>query len=115
MSAPGRSPLDVAVDAHVDGRLPEAVEAAAYFVVAEALTNSAKHAGAHSATIRASLEDGHVSVTVTDDGRGGADPGRGTGLRGLLDRVEALGGTLTVASATGAGTVLTLQIPCASS
>lgn len=115
VSLAGRSPLEVDVDAHLEGRLPEAVEAAAYFVVAEALTNSAKHAAARSATIRASHEDGSVSVVVTDDGRGGADPAHGTGLRGLFDRVEALGGRLSVTSPAGAGTTIRLEIPCASS
>jgi len=92
-------------------RLPEVVEAALYFVCSEALANVAKHAAATRATIEVRAEAGRVSVTIVDDGRGGADPTRGSGLRGLADRVEALGGRLAVESEPGTGTRVTAEIP----
>ena len=101
-------PVELRVDA---GRAPAPIEAAAYFVCAEALTNVAKYAGATRATISARREPGRLVVTVTDDGAGGADPARGSGLRGLADRVEALGGRLIVESAPGAGTRLEAELP----
>jgi len=110
----GRAPLPVDVDAAMDARLPEPVEAAAYFVVAEALTNVARYSGASSATIRLARENGHAVVEVRDDGVGGADPGRGSGLAGLADRVAALDGRLVVDSPPGAGTLVRAEIPCAS-
>lgn len=91
------------------GRLVPAVEAALYFVCAEALSNLAKHAGASKAVVDVREEDGSVIATITDDGRGGADP-HGSGLRGLTDRVEALGGTLLVAERSGGGTSVTARI-----
>ena len=94
-------------------RYPAAVEAAIYFVVAEALTNASRHARAELVEVRALEVDGHLVVHVRDDGVGGADPD-GSGLRGLADRIQAQGGVLTVASAPGAGTTLTAEIPCAS-
>ena len=93
------------------GRLPPPVEAAAYFVVAEALTNVAKYADASEARVQVSRSNGHAVVEVADDGVGGADPGRGSGLRGLADRVSALDGRLAVESPPGAGTVLRAVIP----
>jgi signal transduction histidine kinase len=90
------------------------VEAAAYYVVAEALTNVAKYAEASQATVRARATDEMLLVEVTDDGVGGADATRGTGLRGLLDRVAALDGTLEVESPPGAGTRVRARIPLAS-
>lgn len=102
-----RVPIPVEIEAAIDGRLPEHVEVAAYYVISEALTNVQKYAGASQVTIRIAEEDGHVLVEVRDDGGGGADPGAGSGLRGLADRVEALGGRLEVVSAPGSGT------PCA--
>ena len=87
------------------------MEAAAYYVVAEALTNVAKYAEASSVQVRAERSNGRVLVEVADDGVGGADPARGSGLRGLADRVEALDGILEVASATGGGTRVTAVIP----
>ncbi|GAA3563759.1 sensor histidine kinase [Kribbella ginsengisoli] len=94
-------------------RLPAAVEATAYFVCSEALANIGKYAQAGRARIEVALTDGEVVVKVTDDGVGGADPARGTGLRGLTDRVHALGGTFQVESRPGAGTRLTVQMPSA--
>jgi signal transduction histidine kinase len=110
----GRSPVPVRVD--VDGgghgeRLPPAVEIAAYYIVSEALVNVAKYAEATAATVRVRRADDHMTVEVTDDGIGGADAGRGSGLRGLADRLEALDGTLAVDSPPGAGTRLRARIP----
>jgi signal transduction histidine kinase len=93
------------------GRLPEAVEIAAYYVVAEALTNAAKHAGAELARVHVEVAAGRLALTIADDGAGGADPSRGSGLIGLRDRVEALGGLLALRSERGAGTVLRVEIP----
>ncbi len=107
----GRSPVPVEVARTPDERLPPAVEAAAYFVVAEALTNVAKYAAASQARISISRTNGHAVVEVADDGVGGADPTRGSGLRGLADRVSALDGTLELRSPQGAGTVLRASIP----
>ena len=91
--------------------LPADVEAVAYFVCSEALANIAKHAGASRASISVTTGDGRVRVAIEDDGRGGADPARGTGLRGLADRLEALGGALRVDSRAGGGTRLAAEIP----
>ena len=93
-----------------DERLPEPVEAAAYYLIAEALTNVTKYARASSVCIRVSASD-VIVVEVTDDGVGGADAAAGSGLRGLTDRVEALGGSLEVVSPTGGGTTLRAEIP----
>jgi signal transduction histidine kinase len=87
------------------------VEVAAYYVVSESLTNAAKHAQASVAAVRLSVADGGLQLTVSDDGRGGADPSLGSGLIGLRDRVEALGGTIAVHSPPGAGTELTVELP----
>jgi signal transduction histidine kinase len=94
-------------------RLPERVEAAAYYLVAEALTNAARHARATSVWVRLRCEDGRLLIEVRDDGVGGADVHAGSGLRGLADRVEALGGSLEIDSPPGAGTVLAGDIPLA--
>jgi signal transduction histidine kinase len=107
------SPLPVAVCCELKGRLPEPVEAAAYYVVAEALANVTKHARASSATVRLTHETGLLMVGVRDDGIGGADANHGTGLRGLADRVHALGGSLSIESARGQGTHVMAAIPCA--
>ena len=98
-----RSPVPVDLDVRVDGLPSSDVVAATYYVCAEALANVAKHAGASTVAISVEPQLGHLSVAVTDDGAGGADPANGSGLRGLTDRVEALGGTLTIASPEGAG------------
>ena len=107
----GRSPVPVELDGTPRERLPPAVEAAAYFVVAEALTNVVKYANATQARVTVSRVNGHAVVEVADDGVGGADPGRGSGLRGLADRVSALDGTLELRSPHGAGTLLRAEIP----
>ena len=107
-----RAPLPVDVEAMPDDRLPAAVEAAAYFVVAESLTNVAKYANAEHASVRVGREDGFAVVEVSDDGVGGADPAAGTGLRGLADRLAALDGRLEVHSPPGGGTVVRANIPC---
>jgi signal transduction histidine kinase len=107
-----RSPLPVEVTETPADRLPGPVEAAGYFVVAEALTNVARYAEAEGATVRVSREDGAVEIEVRDDGVGGADPAAGTGLRGLADRVAALDGELRVQSPAGGGTTVTARIPC---
>jgi PAS domain S-box-containing protein len=105
-----RAPMPVEIDAPVDASLPEQVEAAAYYVVAEALANVNKHAGASRISVRARADDGVLVITVDDDGVGGAKA-EGEGLRGLADRVEALGGRLTLDSPPGGGTRLQAQIP----
>jgi signal transduction histidine kinase len=108
-----RCPVPVDLDVQVPGRLPGPAEIAAYYVVSEALTNTARHAGATSATVEVTAVEGVLRVRVRDDGRGGADPGQGTGLVGLRDRVEALGGRLTLDDSPGAGTALDVRIPLA--
>jgi signal transduction histidine kinase len=106
-----RSPVPVVVERTPEGRLPETVESTAYFVAAEALTNVAKYAHAGRATISASSSDGCLRIEVRDDGVGGADPSRGSGLTGLADRVEAVGGKLAIESPAGRGTRLVAEIP----
>jgi signal transduction histidine kinase len=109
-----RSSLPVDVAVAVERRLDPAVEIAAYYFVSEALTNAAKHAHASRVTVRAFVAGARLVVAVTDDGAGGASLSAGSGLRGLADRVEALGGTLRVSSPVGAGTSLRAAIPVAS-
>jgi signal transduction histidine kinase len=94
-------------------RLPEAVELAAYFVVAEALTNVAKYASATHATVDVQRLNGKLVVRVADDGVGGANPEVGTGLRGLADRLAVIEGRLEIDSEPGKGTTITAKIPCA--
>lgn len=108
----GRSPIPVNIAEVSDERLPAPVESAAYFVVSEALTNTARYAEASSAKVRLERVDGVATVEVSDDGIGGADETAGTGLRGLRDRVAAVDGTLEVASPPGAGTVVRARFPC---
>ncbi len=105
-----RAPLPVTLDVRV-GRLPQPLEATAYFVCAEGLANVAKYASAGRAELQVATLDGRLVVVVADDGSGGADASRGSGLQGLADRVEALGGTLRIASPPGKGTRLTAEIP----
>jgi PAS domain S-box-containing protein len=105
------APLPVAVDVPLDERLPETVEAAAYFVVCEALTNVAKYAHASQARVHVGRSDGAAQVEIVDDGVGGADKHSGSGLRGLADRVEALGGRLVVDSPAGEGTAVRALLP----
>jgi PAS domain S-box-containing protein len=107
----GRAPVPVEIAAIPEERLPEPVEAAAYYLIAEALTNVAKYAEASSVTVRVTASEAAVAVEVADDGVGGADPASGSGLRGLADRVEALGGSLAVVSPAGAGTSLRAEFP----
>jgi signal transduction histidine kinase len=106
-----RATVPVELDIDVPARLPEPVEVAAYYVVSEALANTAKHANATTVHIRLRAPDAHLHLTIRDDGDGGAAPGGGSGLIGLTDRVEALGGTLTITSPTGDGTTLVVELP----
>ena len=108
-----RSPVTVQITEVPEARLPEPVEVAAYYLVAEALTNVAKHAGATEATVRVTRTGERVRIEVRDDGVGGAAVGDGSGLRGLADRVEALGGRLEVDSPRGRGTTVIGDIPLA--
>jgi signal transduction histidine kinase len=106
-----RSPVPVQLQLETQGRLPERVEVTAYYVVSEALTNVAKHANASGVRVEVDADDGLVRLGVRDDGVGGADPDRGSGLVGLKDRVEATGGTLLVQSTPGQGTSLVVELP----
>jgi signal transduction histidine kinase len=103
-------PVDVRVAAP---RLPAAVETTAYFVVAESLTNAVKHAQARGVSVTVDLNGDTLVIEIRDDGVGGADPTRGTGLTGLLDRVDAAEGVLTISSALGDGTVVRAELPVA--
>jgi len=107
------SPIPVALRVDLPGRLPEPVEVAVYFVVSEALANVAKYAGADRVEVSAAVSGQQLQVQVADDGRGGADPMSGSGLRGLADRVAALGGRLDVSSPLGAGTKVVATLPIA--
>ena len=106
-----RSAVPVTHDIAVDRSLPESAEVAAYYVVSEALTNAAKHAQASEVHVSATAEDGNLCLVIRDDGVGGADSRRGSGLIGLMDRVEALGGRLEITSQVGSGTSLHVIIP----
>ena len=105
-----RTPIPVDVEVPPE-RLPAPIEAAAYYVISEAITNIVKYAGATSITVAVVRDEESVIVTVIDDGCGGADPTAGTGLRGLRDRVAALDGALTVDSPTDRGTRIVAEIP----
>jgi signal transduction histidine kinase len=107
----GRTPMPVACSVHLPERLPAPAEAAAYFVVAEALTNVVRHASANAAEIRVRRDGAHVVIDVSDDGVGGADPSKGSGLQGLADRIAALDGHLQVDSDRSAGTLVRAEIP----
>jgi signal transduction histidine kinase len=109
----GRSPVPVKLLGPPLGRLPRAVETAAYFVVAEALTNVAKHAATASVLVTVEFADGTLIVEVTDDGSGGATIDAGSGLRGLSDRIAALDGRVQLDSPIGRGTRLRAELPCA--
>jgi signal transduction histidine kinase len=106
-----RSAVPVELDVHAERRLPPQVEVAAYYVVSEALTNAAKHANASVAHVDVDAFDGFLQLSIRDDGAGGADPSRGSGLIGLTDRVEALGGSIEVVSPPGEGTSLLVTLP----
>ena len=99
------------LDVSFRGRYDPALEATVYYVVAESITNAVKHAQASTVAVRAGLRDGAIEVEIRDDGVGGADPRRGTGLIGLRDRVDTLGGTITFASPAGAGTTIRVKLP----
>jgi signal transduction histidine kinase len=103
--------VPVELDVQVGARLPEPVEVAAYYVVSEALTNAAKHARASVVSVAVGAADSVVTLAIRDDGVGGADPTRGSGLVGLRDRVEALGGTIEITSGSGDGTAVVARIP----
>jgi len=109
----GRVPVPVELVETPPGRLPARVEIASYYVVAEALANVARYAHASRAQVRVRQLNGSVSVEMSDDGVGGADPGHGSGLRGLADRVAALDGRFEVDSPPGHGTTIRAQLPCA--
>jgi len=109
-----RTPLPVELDCSLSDRLPGAIEAAAYYVVAEALTNVARYAEATQVTIRLARQDGWAVVEVEDDGIGGASPDAGSGIRGLADRIDALDGSLEVSSEPGCGTRIRARMPLAS-
>jgi signal transduction histidine kinase len=113
-SLAARSPVPTTVTYEANGPLPEPVELAAYFVASEALANVAKYAQATAASVRVSHTPTDAVIEIADDGVGGADESRGSGLRGLADRVEALDGRLTVVSPAGAGTTVVAELPCGS-
>ena len=105
--------MPVELHAQLQGPLPDEVEVAAYYVAAEALTNAAKHARAAVVQMDVTTDDGTLTLMVRDDGVGGADPGGGSGLVGLQDRVEALGGTIKIDSSAGSGTCVVVTLPIA--
>ena len=107
-------PVLATAEVDLPRRLPPPAEAAAYFAVAEALANAAKHAGAHNVHIRAAQAVGALRIEVTDDGAGGADPARGTGLRGVERRLGTVDGVLAVSSPPGGPTIVVIEVPCAS-
>jgi signal transduction histidine kinase len=112
LKTPGRrAPLPVRLDVRIEGWLPEPVEVTAYYIVSEALTNTAKHASASVVDVDVEIRRRLLRVGVRDDGRGGADPGRGSGLLGLRDRAEAIGGTMSVTSPRDGGTTLVVELP----
>jgi signal transduction histidine kinase len=108
-----RSTVPIDVDVRLDERLPTPIEAAAYYIASEALTNVAKHAHANVVELKAAHEDGVLTVEVRDDGVGGVDAGRGSGILGLTDRVEALGGSFALESPPGHGTTISVELPIA--
>jgi signal transduction histidine kinase len=109
----GRSTVPVELDLDGCGELPLSVQTTAYFVVTEALTNASKHADSDRIEVRVAVCEGHATVEVRDDGSGGVDPARGSGLSGLADRVSALGGTFEIESPVRAGTTIRARIPIA--
>jgi signal transduction histidine kinase len=107
-----RAALPARLDTSIDRRLPEQIETAAYFLASEALANAAKHSHGSEVRVTAAVEGGRLVIEIADDGIGGATTSGGSGLRGLADRVEALGGSLMIASPPGRGTTLRAEIPC---
>ena len=110
--AADRSPVPVELDFRLDRRPSQAVEATAYFVICEALANVAKHSQAARAWIRGELTGGLLALEIGDDGVGGADVSRGSGLSGLADRVAVVGGTVAVSSPPGGPTSMRVELPC---
>jgi signal transduction histidine kinase/uncharacterized protein YoaH (UPF0181 family) len=106
-----RSAIRVDLDVSFEGRYDPTLEATVYYVAAESITNAVKHAQASTVTVRGGRRDGAIELEITDDGVGGADPRRGTGLIGLKDRVDTLGGTISFASPAGAGTTIRVKLP----
>ena len=106
-----RAPMPVEVDVRTHTRLSEPIEVATYYVVAEMLTNVAKHANTEVVQVQVAQLDGTLLLSVRDDGVGGADPARGSGLVGLMDRVAALGGVMVVESPVGEGTSVNVRLP----
>jgi signal transduction histidine kinase len=108
-----RSAIPVHLSVHLANGLPDTTAVGAYYVVAEALTNAARHSCAERIDVRAALSEGGLRIEVVDDGVGGASPTPGSGLEGLLDRVDSLGGRLRITSPAGAGTTIVAELPCA--
>jgi signal transduction histidine kinase len=106
-----RSNVAVGLELSLDRRLPGQIEVAAYYIVSDALTNASKHAGAARASVSVREQNDKLYLSVRDDGAGGADPARGSGLIGLSDRVEALGGTIEIDSPLGRGTRIDVELP----
>jgi signal transduction histidine kinase len=106
-----RAAVAVELEVAAIGRLPEPVEVAAYYVVSEALTNATKHARASVVCVAVQEQDDRLRLSIRDDGVGGADPARGSGLIGLRDRAEALGGSIEVSSPPGEGTLILVRLP----
>jgi signal transduction histidine kinase len=107
-----RSPIVTSINASTNRRYSEPVEVTAYFVIAEAIANAAKHSHANAIQVQIDEVSGRLRVEVRDDGIGGADLGQGSGLVGLKDRTSAIGGTLSVRSASGQGTIVRAELPC---
>ncbi|GIJ46943.1 histidine kinase [Virgisporangium aliadipatigenens] len=107
-----RCPVPLEIELELTGRLPAAVESTAYFVAAEAVTNAVRHADPRRITVAGGVHSGRLALTVTDDGRGGADPAGGSGLRGLVDRTAVVSGTLVVDSPAGGPTTVRMEVPC---
>jgi len=108
-----RSPVPVVLDVQVGDRMPESIEVAAYYLVSEARANAAKHSQASVVRVQVAARERVLRILIRDDGIGGADPARGSGLVGLSDRVEALGGTIDVSSPAGGGTTIRVRMPVA--
>ena len=106
-----RSPIPVTLDLRTRARLTERIEVTAYFVVSEALANAAKHSNASAVDVTIDTVESHLRLSISDDGVGGADPTRGSGLIGIKDRVEALGGTVAIQSRAGRGTRVSVEVP----
>jgi len=109
-----RSPIRVVLDVDFPRRFDPTLEATVYYVAAESITNAVKHAHASAVAVRGGLRGEAIELEIVDDGVGGADPRRGSGLIGLKDRVDTLGGTMSFASPTGAGTTIRMRLPAGS-